>query len=235
MEWRLRPDPQGAGEEAARILRAAAHEAVARRGQFLVALSGGRTPWEMLRQLAPQPLPWPQIQIFQVDDRQAPLGHPERNLTHLTALLVSSGALPPSNLHAMPMELPDLAEAARQYAQTLQGLAGMPPVLDLVHLGLGADGHTASLLPDDPVLAVADEDVAATGVYQGYRRLTLTYPLLNRARTILWLVTGSDKAPALARLAAGDTGQPAGRIRRDGAIIVADAAAARLLPPAPPG
>ena len=233
MEVRLRPDPEGAGDEAARVLAAAAQEAVARRGRFLVALSGGRTPEPMLRRLAQLPLPWPKIQVFQVDDRQAPLGHPERNLTQLSALLVSAGPLPAANLQAMPLELPDLDEAARRYAQTLERLAGRPPILDLVHLGLGADGHTASLLPGHPVLAVMDQTVAATGVYQGYRRLTLTYPVLNAARTILWLVTGADKAPALARLAAGEASQPAGRIRRDGALIVADAAAARLLPANP--
>jgi 6-phosphogluconolactonase len=133
----------------------------------------------------------------------------------------------------MPMEASDLQAAAARYALTLQEIAGSPPVLDLVHLGLGPDGHTASLVPGDPVLDVADADVALTGVYQGRRRMTLTYPIINRARRILWLVTGSEKAPLLVRLRAGDPSIPAGRIRRDQALVVADRAAAEQLGPTP--
>ena len=117
------------------------------------------------------------------------------------------------------------------YAQTLQEIAGSPPVLDLVHLGLGPDGHTASLVPGDPVLDVTDADVALTGVYQGRRRMTLTYPILNRARRILWLVTGSEKAGPLVRLRQGDPSIPAGRVRQDQALVLADRAAAGPLEP----
>ena len=114
----------------------------------------------------------------------------------------------------------------RRYALTLREIAGSPPVLDLVHLGLGPDGHTASLVPGDAVLDVTDADVALTGVYQGRRRMTLTYPILNRSRRILWLVTGSEKAGMLVRLRDGDLSIPAGRVRRDQALVLADRAAA---------
>ncbi len=125
----------------------------------------------------------------------------------------------------MPVESADLDEAAARYAQTLVDIAGSPPVLDLVHLGLGPDGHTASLVPGDPVLDVTDADVALTGLYQGRRRMTLTYPALNRARRVLWLITGEDKAAMLVRLRRGDPAIPAGRVRQDHAVVLADRAA----------
>src|SRR5207302_8686569 len=134
------------------------------------------------------------------------------NLTHLRESLLTRVPLRPEQIHAMPVESPDLEAAAETYSRTLFEVAGSPPVLDLVHLGLGPDGHTASLVPGDPVLDVTDADVALTGVYQQKRRMTLTYPILNRARRILWLVTGKDKVTALARLHEGDVSIPAGRI-----------------------
>ena len=126
----------------------------------------------------------------------------------------------------MTIEVLDDAGAAAAYAATLRGLAGTPPVLDLVHLGLGADGHTASLVPADPVLAVTDADVALAGPYRGRRRMTLTYRSINAARRILWLVTGVEKVAMLARLREGDPAIPAGCIRQDNALVLADRAAA---------
>jgi 6-phosphogluconolactonase len=210
-----------------------ARAAVAARGRFVMALSGGRTPWTMLRALADEEMPWPGVHVVQVDERVAPAGDPERNLTHLRESLLAHSPLRPEQIHAMPVEATDLEAASRRYARTLQDIAGTPAVLDLAHLGLGPDGHTASLVPGDPVLGVADADVALTGVYQGRRRMTLTYPVLNRARRIVWLVTGREKAAMLARLCEGDSSIPAGNIRRDQALVLADREAAARSGPEP--
>jgi 6-phosphogluconolactonase len=218
--------------KAAAIIAAEARTAVSARGRFVVAFSGGHTPWLMLRALAVEKVPWESVHVVQVDERVAPAGHADRNLTHLRETLLDHAPLPPDRVHAMPVEALDLQSAAEQYSVTLQAIAGSPAVLDLVHLGLGPDGHTASLVPNDPVLDVADKDVALTGIYQGRRRITLTYPVLNRARRILWLVSGSDKAEMLVRLRDGDPSIPAGRVQQGQAMVLADRAAAGKLPPA---
>ncbi len=194
----------------------------------MLAVSGGTTPWQMLRDLAGEDVPWPGVEIVQVDERVAPAGNPDRNLTHLSESLLSHAPLRPQQIHAMPVEDQDLQAAARRYAAALEALAGSPPVLDMVHLGLGPDGHTASLVPGDEVLDVAEADVAITGTYQGRRRMTLTYPVLNRARSILWLVTGGSKVPMLERLRQHDTTIPAGRVSSSQAVVLADRAAAGL-------
>lgn len=192
-----------------------------------MAVSGGMTPWEMLRALANENVPWPHVHIFQVDERVAPAGHADRNLTHLIDAL-SHAPIRPEQIHAMPVAASNLDAAAQQYAEELSAFAGSPPKLDLVHLGLGADGHTASLVPGDPVLDVTDRDVAITGEYQGRRRMTLTYPLLNRALRVLWVATGAAKASMLARLKSEDPTIPAGRVWQDNAIVIADMAAANV-------
>jgi 6-phosphogluconolactonase len=179
----------------------------------------------MLRALAEEDVPWGAVHLFQVDERVAPAGDPDRNLTHLRES-IGAVALPPDQLHAMPVEDADLEAAAARYAAALRTVAGDPPALDVVHLGLGSDGHTASLVPGDPVLEVAGADVALSGPYRGCRRMTLTYPALDRARTVLWIVTGAEKAPMLRRLQAGDRSIPAGRVGADRALVLADAAAA---------
>jgi len=226
MKLEVSEDVEAVARAAAAIIAADAREAVAVRGRFTMAISGGHTPWIMLRELANEEVPWQSVHVFQVDERVAPAGDPDRNLTHLRESLLSHAPLKPDQIHAMPVESADLETAVKQYAETLCEFAGSPPVLDLAHLGMGPDGHTASLVPGDPVLNVSDADVALTGIYMGRRRMTLTYPILNRSRRILWLVTGSDKVKMLPRLLEGDARIPSGRISREQATVLADRAAA---------
>jgi len=211
------PDADAVTERASEFVAREARAAVSDRGRFTFAVSGGHTPWAMFAALAGKDMPWDDVTIFQVDERVAPAGDPDRNLTHLRA------SLPPSagtDVHAMPVEAPDLERAADEYAREL------PEAFDLVHLGLGPDGHTASLVPGDPVLDVIDREVAVTGLYNGRRRMTLTYAMLERAPNVLWLVTGADKAAMLPRLRSGDRSIPAGRVSAANATVIADAAAA---------
>jgi len=213
------PGEEDAAARAAERVAAAAIAAIAARGAFTVALSGGRTPWRMLEILARRDdVRWERATVFQTDERVAPEGDPDRNWTRLR-----SSFPVPATFRPMPVLDADLGAAARAYAALLESAAGRPPVLDLVHLGLGADGHTASLVPGDPALDVADADAAATGPYQGRRRLTLTFPAIDRARERLFLVTGAGKREALDRLLSGDRSIPAGRVRRDGTTVVAAA------------
>jgi 6-phosphogluconolactonase len=229
MKIEIFPDADAVARKGAEIIAAEARTAVKARGRFIVAVSGGHTPWQMLRALTNEDVPWQSVNVVQVDERVAPEGDPDRNLTHLYESLLEHAPLRREQIYAMPVEAPELESAAKRYAETLKKIAGLPPVLDLVHLGLGPDGHTASLVPGDPVLNVTDSDVALTGFYQGRRRMTLTYPILNRARGILWLVTGKDKVAALAQLRDGDVTIPAGRIQRANALVLADQAAAGQL------
>ena len=217
-------DAAAVARYAADLVAAEARSAVTARGRFTLAVSGGRTPWLMLRTLSGLDVSWDDVHVAQVDERVAPAGHADRNLTHLRASLPA-----PVRVHAMPVEAPSLEQAAADYAQTLVEVAGASPVFDVIHLGLGSDGHTASLVPGDPVLDVADADVAVTGVYQGRRRMTMTYPAIDRARHVLWLITGEDKAAMLARLCAADPTIPAGRVRQQHAQVIADRTAAQLL------
>ncbi len=216
-ELEVLPDADAVAARAAVVVANAAREAIAAHGRFAFAVSGGRTPWAMFAHLAGMDVAWDRVVIFQVDERIAPDDDRDRNLTHLQQ------SLPPAardGIRPMPVTAADPAQAAAGYAR------GLPPAFDLVHLGLGPDGHTASLVPGDAVLAVTDRDVALTGAYQGHRRMTLTYPVLNRSGRILWLVTGADKRDALARLRAGDAEIPAGRVTAARQLIIADRAAA---------
>jgi 6-phosphogluconolactonase len=229
VEIEVLPNADLVARRGAAIIADHARAAVSSRGRFIVAVSGGHTPWLMLRALADEQLPWEDVHVVQVDERAAPAADPDRNLAHLRASLLDHAPLPPDHVHAMPVEAANLERAAEQYALTLRDVAGSPPVLDLVHLGLGPDGHTASLVPGDAVLDVTDADVAATGPYQGRRRMTLTFPIINRSRHVLWLVTGDDKAGTLVRLRDGDPSIPASRVRQDLALVLADRGAAERL------
>lgn len=229
MQIHMLDDSDSVAREAAKIIALEARSAVHARGRFIMAVSGGQTPWKMLTALANEDVPWDGMHLVQVDERVAPAGDPDRNLVHLRESLLTRTPLRPEQIHAMPVEEKDLEAAAANYARSLEQIAGSPPVLDLAHLGLGTDGHTASLVPGDPVLNVIDRDVALTGVYQNRRRMTLTYPMLNRSRLILWLVTGAEKAGMLVRLRDGDDSIPAGRVRRDAALVLADRAAAGMM------
>ena len=226
MQIQVYANAESVALEAAKLIAEEARSAVAARGSFVMAVSGGKTPWIMLRELAQEDVPWKGVHVVQVDERIAPEGDPDRNLTHLRESLLEHAPLRPEQIHAMPVEATNLEAACMRYALTLDELAGSPPVLDLVHLGLGPDGHTASLVPGDPVLNVKESNVALTGIYQNRRRMTLTYPIINRSRRVLWLATGAEKAGMLARLQAGDVSIPAGRVRRDRAVVLADRAAA---------
>ena len=220
-EVQVLPSADAVAARAARVLADAAREAVAARGRFRAAVSGGRTPWAMFARLADEEIPWPQVELWQVDERVVPRGDPERNLDRLLA-----GVPPRADpaVHAMPVEEEDLVAAGRRYA------AALPEAFDLVHLGLGRDGHTASLFHGDPALEVVDADVAITGWHAGWRRMTLTYRGIARARRLLWLVTGPDKSPVLPLLLTGDPSIPAGRVRSRGSLVLADLAAASALP-----
>jgi 6-phosphogluconolactonase len=235
MKTEVLVDPEAVAQRAAAIISAEAWAAVAARDRFVMAVSGGHTPWRMFHVLAARDMPWADVHVVQVDERVAPAGHKDRNLTHLRESLLDHAPLRPEQIHAMPVEWPDLETATERYAETLADLAGSPPVLDLVHLGLGPDGHTASLVPGDSVLYVTDADVALTGVYEGRRRMTLTYPIVNRSRVILWVVTGGAKVDLLSRLIDAEVSIPAGRVNRDHAVLLADRAAAGQLTAGYPG
>jgi 6-phosphogluconolactonase len=219
-------DAAAAARLAAAEIAAACIAAVASRGHALVALSGGETPGPMIEAFGSLDLPWHSICVAQVDERCVPRGDPRRNLRRIEEALVRNGRLPAANLLAMPVEETDLEAAAADYALRLVALAGAPLRIDLVQLGLGADGHTASLVPGDPVLAVDDRDVALSGTYQGLRRMTLTLRALSAARQRLWLVTGDAKTTRLGELLAGEGDAPSVRVAAGNTTVVADRAAA---------
>ena len=229
MKIEVLADADAVARRAAAFIADAARTAAAARGRFVFAVSGGRTPWVMLRALAGEEVPWAAVEIVQVDERVAPEGHTDRNLTHLRESLLERAPLQPGQIHAMPVAAEDLDGAAREYRHLLQDLTGPSGRLDLAHLGLGPDGHTASLIPEAPELEIRDAPVAVTGVYQGRRRMTLTFPVLDAARQVLWVVTGDDKREMLLRLREGDAAIPAGRVASGAAVVIADRAAAALL------
>jgi len=193
--------------------------AMAERGQFTLALSGGSTPWAMLAILSDMDLDWSATHLFQVDERRAPDGDAARNLSHTRSHFTDRIGLAESRIHAMPVTADDFVAGAHEYADTLARVCGDPPVLDLVHLGMGGDGHTASLLPGDELLDVTGADVGVTGLYQGHCRMSLTFPAINRARNIMWLVNGTDKSAMLQSMIDADHSIPAGRIEQARATV----------------
>lgn len=218
-------DASAVAWRAAGLVADRARAAIAARGRFVVAFSGGNSPGEMLCQLAKADVDWTKVFVAQVDERIAPIDSRHRNLTQLRARLVEAVQIPPRQILAMPVERTDIAVAVQDYAQRLGEIAGVPPVFDLVLLGLGTDGHTASLVPGDAALDVSDADVAVTASYMGWRRMTLTVPAINRARGIVWLVTGAEKSVAVRRLLNADQSIPAGRISCASALLLVDQAA----------
>jgi 6-phosphogluconolactonase len=188
----------------------------------------------MFAALASMEVAWGDLHVWQVDERVAPPGSPERNLTQLRQDLLRRVPIPPANVHPMPVEAADLGAAASAYAEELRTLCG--GVLDVVHLGLGEDGHTASWPPHHPVLAVKSADVAVVGPFHGVIRMTLTPPAVNRARVILFLVTGRDKSQVVGQLLGGNTVLPAARVRSEGTVLLvgggAEAGTVAWMPPA---
>lgn len=220
-ELEIVEDAQAVGRRGAELLAAAARDAASAHGSFALAVSGGRTPLAMFAALADEDVPWTLVGMWQVDERIAPSGDPDRNLTGLLENLPEPGR---ERVRPMPVDESDLERAAEAYE------AGLPPVFDLVHLGLGDDGHTASLVPGDPALEVSDRDVALTGEYRGRRRMTLTFPVLDRAESVLWLVNGADKAEPLRRVLDDDRSIPGGRVATPKQVVVADREAAGQIP-----
>jgi 6-phosphogluconolactonase len=219
IETRVFPDADAASRHAAEVVATAGREAIAEEREYTLALSGGKTPWAMIGLLGEmEEMPWEATHIYQVDERVAPPGDEVRNLTHLVQMLSIDHQ---AALRPMPVTSRDLELSAAEYE------VHVPERLDMVHLGLGPDGHTASLVPGDSVLEVDDRRVAMTGgPYEGHQRMTLTYPALAAAQRILWLVLGEKGREPLAKLLAGDTSIPAGRVENDNMLLVCDAAAA---------
>lgn len=222
MKIESHPDSLQVAENAAKYLEQKILGSIKEKGSFSMAISGGKTPWQMLKILTKAPLPWNRVNIFQVDEREAPDGHPDRNLTQLFKTLEDTGIITKVNIFPMPVVAENLEAACKEYADTIQEITG-DGVLDLVHLGMGADGHTASLIPGDQVCEVYDKDVAMTfGPYQGRMRMTLTYSSINRAKEIFWVITGDEKKEMVQRLIQKDQNIPAGKVSQENAFLITD-------------
>ncbi|HQZ35971.1 MAG TPA: 6-phosphogluconolactonase [Ilumatobacteraceae bacterium] len=220
MDIHVAPDAARAANVAAEWVARQLRNAVRRRGAATIAVSGGSTPALMFADLAEMDVPWSAVDVWQVDERVAPDGDPARNAQLLTAL-----PLPKRRLHLMAVTARDLRAAARRYA------TGLPERFDVVHLGMGDDGHTASWPPADPVIDCA-ESVALSGLYSGFVRMTLTPAVVNAARHRLVLAPGSAKSQSMRRWLLEDQSLPIQRVRRTNTVVVIDDAAATQLPAA---
>ncbi|MEX2497219.1 MAG: 6-phosphogluconolactonase [Woeseia sp.] len=219
MDWRSFEDASTGAREAAAFIASQLRQAVEERGRATFAISGGSTPWDMFERLAAEDVPWTELQIVQVDERIVPLDHEARNWAAFLENPLAS-RMPQINCHAMPVDLEEIEAAIKEYRSTLTDIAGDPPVLDVVHLGIGEDGHTASLFGGDPLLDERERLVGASRPYEGHRRMSLTLPVLNDARCVVWFAPKSPR-DILERLRKDDTSIPAGRVRRDRAVVFA--------------
>jgi len=225
MDWVAREDVTAMESAAAEFIALRLTRAAEERGRATLAISGGSTPWGMFERLASQAAPWTDVHLFQVDERIVPREHDARNWKRFLENPLSL-RIPRDNCHPMPVDVEDAELAAAVYSATLTGYSGEPPVLDVVHLGIGEDGHTASLFSDDALLQERQRWVGVSRRYRDHRRLTLTLPTLNQARSVVWLVVGAGRRGVLARLRDGDLSIPAGRVQRDRAVVFTDLDAA---------
>jgi 6-phosphogluconolactonase len=221
-------DADSVAEEACRRIVRAAQAAQRQRGRFSLALAGGSTPRRAYERLARADVDWQRVHVFWGDERALPPDHRHSNQRMARAAWLDSVSIPPTQIHPMPADLEDLDAAAQGYTQTLRRELGAPPRLDLILLGLGEDGHTASLFPGSAALMEKERLVVATAAPAIAPRLTLTPAAIRAAREILFLVTGAAKAPALRRVLHGahdPWALPPHAIHRNDAVWLVDRAA----------
>ncbi|HEY9646847.1 MAG TPA: 6-phosphogluconolactonase [Chroococcidiopsis sp.] len=197
------PDKAAVVQRSLELVLQAAHAAIADRGQFTIALAGGSTPKPLYEAIAREPLPWDQIHVFWGDERYVPADHPDSNEGMARRAWLNHVPIPAGNIHPMPTDAADPAVAAAAHDQHLQSFfqvaPGVFPSLDVVLLGMGDDAHTASLFPHTDALAVSDR-LVTVGNKDGQPRITFTAPLINQARCVIFMVTGTNKQPALAQV-----------------------------------
>jgi len=214
----VHPDPQTASETTAREIAAVVRSAVEQGGVANIALSGGNTATSMLAALSRQEVPWARVHVYQVDERVAPDGDANRNATALTAELLDAVPLPSGNIHLLPVTATNLDDAASAFGARL-------PRFDVVHLGMGNDGHTASWPPGDPVIEVRHQPIAVVGPFNGHLRMTVTPAVTSPSHLIVFLIVGVSKREPLAAMLAGDPAIPASHVPRERTVVHVDRAA----------
>lgn len=225
------PDSEALAERAVAVIVDAAARAIEERGVFVWAVSGGSTPRRMLALLSERTdLDWSRTHLFQVDERVAPYGDPDRNAMMLDTHLLTDTFRKhnaPAGIWLMPVDdaVEDPEFATRLYEEKMDEVTGSPVVFDLIQLGMGSDGHTASLIPDDPILEVDEVDVAVSAEYQGRIRMSFTWPVLDRAKELLWVIGGESKQEAVKLFLANDPSIPATLPTQARATVLLDEAA----------